>query len=372
MKWFFRLKRIWLLLCFPAAWGLLYAASRNTEFAQWYAAVIYPPLSLAINKVTSLLPFSIAEFIVFFVIAACIIYLLYYIVKISRKGKEERKKNAVKFVLNPVCAACVLYFVFALSCGMSYYRPSFADENGIVAKASTKNELIALCEELCEQANQLRSQVETDDAGVMRLQYKNMDRVAEQARDAYAALHNDYAVLTAGYGAPKPVLCSRLMSYSNITGVFFPFTFEANVNVDIPDYSIPVTMCHELTHVRGYMQEEEANFVAYLACLKSDSADFQYSGTMLACIYAGNALYSVDQTAYSSIYGQLSDGIKRDINFNRSYWKQFEGPVAEVSNKVNDSYLKANGQQDGVKSYGRMVDLLLADYRTRHNLDESI
>lgn len=36
--------------------------------------------------------------------------------------------------------------------------------------------------------------------------------------------------------------------------------------------------------------------------------------------------------------------------------------------KVNDSYLKSNRQEDGVKSYGRMVDLLLADYRQRHGL----
>ena len=33
------------------------------------------------------------------------------------------------------------------------------------------------------------------------------------------------------------------------------------------------------------------------------------------------------------------------------------------SNKINDTYLKANAQSDGVKSYGRMVDLLLAKYR---------
>ncbi|HPW41948.1 MAG TPA: DUF3810 family protein, partial [Bacillota bacterium] len=29
----------------------------------------------------------------------------------------------------------------------------------------------------------------------------------------------------------------------------------------------------------------------------------------------------------------------------------------------NDKYLKANNQKDGVKSYGRMVDLLIAEHR---------
>ena len=32
---------------------------------------------------------------------------------------------------------------------------------------------------------------------------------------------------------------------------------------------------------------------------------------------------------------------------------------------MNDTYLKANAQEDGTKSYGRMVDLLLALRRTQ-------
>ena len=38
---------------------------------------------------------------------------------------------------------------------------------------------------------------------------------------------------------------------------------------------------------------------------------------------------------------------------------KYDGAVAEVSNKVNDTYLKANGQEDGVESYDRMVDLIV-------------
>jgi hypothetical protein len=32
---------------------------------------------------------------------------------------------------------------------------------------------------------------------------------------------------------------------------------------------------------------------------------------------------------------------------------------------VNDTYLKAQGQTQGVRSYGRMVDLLLAERRAK-------
>ena len=50
------------------------------------------------------------------------------------------------------------------------------------------------------------------------------------------------------------------------------------------------------------------------------------------------------------------------------YWSRFDGIAAAASTQINDAYLKANRQDEGVKSYGRMVDLLLADYRDRHNL----
>ena len=36
------------------------------------------------------------------------------------------------------------------------------------------------------------------------------------------------------------------------------------------------------------------------------------------------------------------------------------GEAAEVHEQLNDAYLKANGQTEGVRSYGRMVDLLIA------------
>ena len=57
-------------------------------------------------------------------------------------------------------------------------------------------------------------------------------------------------------GKPKPVLFSEVMSYLDISGIYCPFTFEANVNVHMNDVLIPVTMCHELftpfrLHARG-------------------------------------------------------------------------------------------------------------------------
>ena len=59
---------------------------------------------------------------------------------------------------------------------------------------------------------------------------------------------------------------------------------------------------------------------------------------------------------------KLSDGVRRDLNDQRDYWKQYEGKVEETFTQMNQTYLKLNGVNDGVQSYGRVVDLLLAYY----------
>ena len=52
---------------------------------------------------------------------------------------------------------------------------------------------------------------------------------------------------------------------------------------------------------------------------------------------------------------------------NSEYWSKFETPagntISNVSNKVNNTYLNLNGQEQGTKSYGMVVDLLIAEYK---------
>ena len=73
------------------------------------------------------------------------------------------------------------------------------------------------------------------------------------------------------------MLFSELMSYADIAGMYFPFTVESNINTDGPFFTIPATMGHEMAHQCGFMREDEANFIGYLACRKSDSPEFRYS-----------------------------------------------------------------------------------------------
>lgn len=364
MKKAWRQKRLFLFLFAPAAMILSVLAAKNPAFAEWYATTVYPVLSRGVNAVTSLIPFSLAEVLVLLLIPALTAFLLLTIVRLIR-GKESRPVIAAKAFIDLVCAVSVLCFIFTVNCGINYSRYPFAQTCGLTVQDSSKAELTALCESLAQKVNGLRTGVQTDSRSVMKLSEPTLRDTAEEARKAYDKINAEYPLLKTGYGAPKLVFGSRFMSYTQTTGMFFPFTFEANVNDDIPAYSIPVTMCHELSHLRGYMREDEANFIGYLVCENSGKADFEYSGSMLAFVCTYNALCGADGEAAGKIYAALSDGVQRDLADNSAYWAKFEGPVAQVSTSVNDGYLKANRQDDGVKSYGRMVDLLLAEYRSK-------
>jgi len=359
-------KRILFILLVPLSFILTQLAKNNIIFAEFYSTKIYPVFAQSIGFVSGLVPFSLGESIFVLGFFPIIIYLILTIIK-SIKCKSS--KYAVSFIINIAVLSSCLYFLFVLFCGLNYYRYEFTVYSGLEIKTSSKQELIELCEGLINEANDLRLKLNTNENGVSDLDDNSFYETSLRAQYSFNNISNKYEVLKGNYSRPKPVILSRAMSQMQITGMFFPFTFESNVNVDIPSYEIPATMCHELLHLRGFMREDEANFISYLACINSGYDDFAYSGTMLALTYSMNALYLEDYNAFETLHKNYSEEVYNDIKYTSNYWKQFETKIAEISSKVNDTYLKANDQADGVKSYGRMVDLLLAEQRHKNQIN---
>ena len=178
-------------------------------------------------------------------------------------------------------------------------------------------------------------------------------------------LGTEYPQLSGYYPQPKPVLVSWILAVQQLCGIYSPFTVEANYNWQMTGYNIPHTLCHELSHLRGFMREDEANFIGYLACIRSQETFFQYSGYLMGWVHAGNALAAQDWDSYMELHSKLSPQAVEDLQANNRYWDRYDSKVAEVANQINDTYLKLNDQEDGVKSYGRVVDLMLAYYRTQ-------
>lgn len=364
MRELLKLKRNYVLFLFPVSLLFIFLARNSSFFAeQVYALYIYKWLSQLISLITGIIPISMAELFIL-ILPIFLVTLLVKFIILLIKDKQKRKINAIKGLINLMCALSVALFSFTMLGGLNYYRYSFSHYSNLELDKYSVEELYGLTKLLTGQANELRGQVpQVDNNDVFDLSMSNY-KLAKEANKAMKKLSKEFPVFAGRYAPPKPIILSPLMSHAEITGIFIPFTMEANVNVDIVDYAIPYTMLHEMAHQRGFMREDEANYIAYLAGISSDNIELMYSSTMLALISSGNALYSQDTDLYFEIRSMYSDDIVKDIRANTDYWAKYEDTViSTVSNKINDTYLKANAQEDGVKSYGRMVDLLLAKYR---------
>lgn len=349
------------ILLFPIALLISYVMSLNPSWAEWYALNIYPVFSGAINTVSGKVSVSVAEIVVIVFFSLILLYTVCTLLRvIAASGK--RLSSLLNYVLNIAAIASIIFFIFTFLCGINYHRKTFSEVCGLEITESSSNDLSKLCSGLADEVIKLRSEIPSDENGVAKTE-DTFSELSEKCREAYDLMEAEYPTLVSGYSAAKPVYFSSMMSYSGIIGVFFPFTYEANVDTDVPVYTQPAAICHELTHLRGYMREDEANFIAYLVCKKSGDKFVEYSGYMLAFSCSLNKLYSADRTAYLYIVGRLGDDVLCDLRYEKKYWTEHEGVIESISDKINDGYLKINNQQDGVESYGRMVDLLIAEMK---------
>lgn len=341
-------------MLFAAGFLLLFLSDNIPGLADWYAEYIYPVIVNTVGRFFGLFPFSVSEVMIYLLVLGILLTALWLIIRLVRR--RTKKGEAADYLSALFLTAGVLFLIYTVNCGINYNRTSFSERSGIQTRAYSAEDLKAACKRLTEDVNTYASQVPRDDARVMRLDGTEK----REAVTAIKRLGDTYPEFAGYYPKPKGFLCSYTLSIQNLTGIYLPFTVEANYNTDMTDYNIPFTACHELSHLRGFMQEEEANFIAYLACMESRTPEFRYSGSLLAWIYCTNALQRADYEAYREIREGLSEEAEADLKANHVFWARYDGKTAEVANMVNDTYLKANGQEDGVQSYGRMVDLLVS------------
>lgn len=312
-----------------------------------------------LSKFSSLFEFSIGEVFIWLFL----LYILVEIIRMIRGIINNREKIVVKFLAKIACLAMIIYSGFLFLWGINYERPSFSSISGLRVESYTSQDLSAMCRVLIERANSIRANLQEDEKKVMMVE-GGAKGVFDRASAGYEELSKRRPELSGDYSKPKGIYLSKYMLYTGITGIYYPFTAEANVNTDIVDFMLPVTAAHEMAHQRGFAKEDEANFIAYLSCMESPDDDFRYSGVMLALINSMNELYRVDREEYINLRMLYSADVSRDLAYQGEFWYQYEGKIEEVSDNVNNAYLKSNGQEDGVRSYSMVVELLLAKYKS--------
>ena len=245
----------------------------------------------------------------------------------------------------------------------AYYVPTFAQREGLETGPYSVEELAAVTQYFARQAAALAPQVPRDSEGHFA---EPLSDCFDRGPEIYENIAREFSSLDIKPVRAKTLLCSRLQSILGFTGIYFPFTGEANVNVDAPACLVPSTIGHEMAHQRMVASELEANFVGIAACTSCDDVVYQYSGYLSGLINLCNALYSVAPDVWRDISKQtFNRELATDWNDNNAYWSALESPAEEVAGNIYDGFLKSNEQELGLRSYGACVDLLVNYYSSK-------
>lgn len=351
---------LWLLTAVGAliVYKLAFLMPEATE--RIYSRGVYPVLTKIFGTLTAWAPFSIAE-VLLYIFAATVLFFVVFTFFSLFKPRGKKLYHFFRRFLTLVIILCLIYFCFVFGWALNYARLPLSQTLDLPVRNSTTEELREVCEILVEQANTRREAVKEDANGVYTLG-RSRDTICTMTDSIYQQNAPELLYVSVSTRV-KPVATPNLLSITETTGIFSPFTYEPNINMQMPDLTFAACACHEYAHLQGFAREDEANFIAWLVAHDADDPDFAYSASVHALIYALNALHKASYDDWQEVYARLCPGIRRDFADYNDYWDQFDTEFSEKSNDIYNSYLQQNGVDDGRQSYGRMVDLILAMHR---------
>lgn len=365
----------------------------SETFCDWYIRYVFPVWVNTYGRLTGLFPFSVGEWLivagVLLVIAAVILMIASAFRWIIRRCRAHHAdKLCSGFYTFFAWVLLAVFVLMTLNCTILYHATPFSEKYFATEKATddvnentdtgntaetekstyTLQDLTALRNMLVEKCNELSGQMQRTEEG--EIIYEG--NMGKKAISDMQALGETYDALQGFYPMPKPLYFSDFVSQQYMLGYYFPFSMEANYNKVAYVTNLPVTMCHELVHLKGYIQEDEANFIGFLACISSDDLLFQYSGYLSVLNYVNNDFYEAVGEDYERYMAevQIDRQVYEDAVFVRKEdWDRIEKEavldtevVDAVSTGFVETSLKLNGVDDGMVAYSRVVGLLLQWY----------
>ena len=273
--------------------------------------------------------------------------------------------NFIQWLGWVTAGASLVFFLHTGFYGLNSYAGSIADDIRLEMTEYTLSELENATVYFRDEANKLAAQVDRTPDGDVR--YSDFQTLAEQAGEGFSTLvyEEKYPVFAGSTIPVKELGWADMYTSMGITGFTMALTGEAAVNPQIPPVSFPFTMCHEMAHRMCIANEGDANMAAFLACQANSSVEFRYSAYFMAYRYCYNALISqgtsASQEAAQRITAGVSDALYHDMAAYSSFFASKKDEAAtDFATKVNDTYIKVNGNEQGVASYGTVCDLLVS------------
>ena len=355
------------------ALSLNLAGWMSSSFCNFYVMHIFPVWVETYGRLTGLFPFSVGEILLYLSVVLIAVLLLWTLIHIlfHRFLPETEKRLLQSYRLIILWIFGIACVVMTLNCFLLYHVSPINERYSIGGNSREEygvSELTALRDYVVEQANMLADTLERDGKG--ELVYSG--DMKQEAKEQMHRLEKDFPQLRGYYPDPKPLATSEFFSQQYIMGYYFPFSMEANYNAIMCEINMPATMCHELSHLKGIIREDEANFIGYLACVDSEDAFFRYSAYLSVITYLDRDFYRAigeNDEIYAS-HPAVSAQVKEDKKFlTKENWDHVEKTalietetVKKASNAFTETTLVLNGVKDGKISYSRVVDLLLGYY----------
>ncbi len=319
------------------------------KIEKYYSNGIYPLISKFFRYLFGWIPFSVGDILYFILIFLAVRYLV-----INRKRIRHRPKS---FLRNMVMVLSVAYFTFHLLWGFNYYRqPIF--EKMALSETHSDEELIFFVGQLIDKTNTIQFEITSDSTKAVKIPYTQKE-IFEKTLQGYEDLGNRFPFLRYERPSIKKSLFSTVLSYMGYGGYLNPFTQEAQINAKLPNFRFPVVNGHEIGHQLGYSAENETNLIGYLVTANNEDIYFKYSAYSYALGYCLGYIQQRDEAIFNKLYARLNMGIKKNYEEMNSFWAIYENPLEPIFKSVFNTFLKANSQEEGIKSYNSVVSLLV-------------
>ncbi|MBK9129625.1 MAG: DUF3810 domain-containing protein [Phycisphaerales bacterium] len=372
-------RRNFVALVALAALAIAFVASLLPGFVDGpYARYISPTLIGALATLTNLAPFSVGEL----VLGALLLRGAWLFgrgsVRLLRRRVTLLAVLTV-FFTRALRWLAVIGAVFYWTWGLNYARTPLVEVLGWQVHVAPREDHAAQADELTTLGEAAiaatnaayREAFGTDDLDVPSAwpgSLADLDAAVDVALDRAIVDLGLPAAMQGRHGRSKVPLLSSLMSRMHVTGFFFPWTGEANLNGQQPACFRPHVVAHEKAHQRGLGPEDEVEFLAFAAGVRADHAYQRYSAYLYASVCLLRELNRVDAKASARLDGERPAGVRRDIDANSLFWTVRRGALTKITITINDTYLKSQGVKKGVQSYAASTALIVAYARARGGL----
>lgn len=359
-----RLSRYWNIILLLAVLDIVCnILARIPTVCDFYTEHIFWIWTETYGRVTGLFPFSVGEIMLILAIILILLWGVSLFLLIFLHTKKRYRRYLRKYSKSLLALGLIVLLIMTLNCSM-LYGCSKLDLKKRRSTEYTAAEIQKLWNHVASECNRLSSEVQRDAQG--NPVYRG-DR-DEAVRNAMKKLSSEYPRFRGWYPHPKPIHFSYIMYQAYCTGVYFPFSMEANYNTYLSDLSYCATTAHELSHLKGYIYEDEADFMAYLACTKSQDSYLQYSGYLSVLGYLQNDYLASEPDSSQEV--ALLDQVYTDsanFTYTEDSYEEIESEepvfdqetVETFSEGITDTYM---GYYNATPNYEEVTKLMLAYY----------